>query len=336
MGTTEDAPARPIELSRVWIGDKVIAHDVEGDDLADVLQQNGDASAWGVLPRADSGALRQMARFLDLDELTVSQLLSAEHQVRYDEAGRARLAMLRAVETGAVETGPEPAITDEPVSLIIADQLLLILANDPVGRQLAATLSRSAERLAGGGPDRAAQLVLRHILGGYATAVHGLEVASDRVSDELFGGDPLSAGRKLDVFGLRKTVTALRRATQPAGEVIDSLVESGDPDGIDERRWNALSAHHDRIASAVDALGDNLTAVYETSLSLDGAHTNEVMKKLTGWAAIIAIPALITGFVGMNVEFWFHSSVTGFYVYLALMLVSAVALYIVFKRKSWL
>lgn len=329
MAQTEEAPARPVELSRVWIGDKVIAHDVEGDDLADVLQQNGDASAWAVLPRTESGVLDQMASYLDLDELTVTQLLSPEHQVRYDEAGRSRLAMLPAVEQG---TGPA-AVTEAPVSLIIADQLLLILAEDPTGRRIAATLSRSADRLADGGPDRAAQLVMRHLLGGYATAVHRLETATDRLSDALFGGDPLTADQKVELFGLRQTVTALRRTTQPAGEVIDGLVESG---GSDERRWNTVSAHHDHIAGAVDAIGENLTAVHEMSLSLDGAHTNEVMKKLTGWAAIIAIPALITGFVGMNVEFWFNSSVAGFYIYLALMVVSAVALYIVFKRKSWL
>lgn len=329
---TEDASTRPVELSRVWIHNKIIAHDVEGDDLADVLQQNGDASAWAVLPPTESGTLHQIARFLDLDDLAISQVLSPERQARYEEVGGTRLAMLGAVDHRTGQT----ALTDHQVSLIIADQLLVILAADPIGRRFAHTLCQSSEQLSGGGPDRAAQLAIRRILGGYAEAVHDLEATSDSLAADLFGGEPLSQDRKLEIFKVRQTVTALRRDTEPAGEVIDALAESGDSGNADERHWGSLSARHDQITNSVDALSDSLTAIFETSLSLDGAHTNEVMKKLTGWAAIIAIPTLITGFVGMNVDVWFAGSTTGFYIYLVLMLVSAAALYLVFKRKSWI
>lgn len=329
---TENAPIRPTELSRVWIQNKIIAHDVEGDDLADVLQQNGDASAWAVLPCTDSVALRRMARFLDLDELVITQLLDGDQQIRYDDVGRTRVAMLR-----TAQFDPESAVlVQSQVSLIIADQLLLAVADEPVGHQIAQTLSQAAERLADGGPDRAVQLVIRQLVSGYATTVEALETAADDLADDMFAGDPLPRNRKLEVFQLRRTVTQLRRVTEPAREVVQNLAESGDSGGVDGRRWDTLAGRHERVANAVDNLGDSLTMIFETSLSVDGAHTNEVMKKLTGWAAIVAIPALITGFVGMNVDFWFHGSAAGFYLYLALMVVSAVLLYVVFKRKTWI
>jgi magnesium transporter len=46
-----------------------------------------------------------------------------------------------------------------------------------------------------------------------------------------------------------------------------------------------------------------VTTVFETNLSLQDARLNTVMKKLTGWAAIIAVPTAITGFYGQNVQY---------------------------------
>ena len=62
---------------------------------------------------------------------------------------------------------------------------------------------------------------------------------------------------------------------------------------------------------------------------------NETMKKLTGWAAIIAVPTLVTGFVGMNVAFPLEGSVAGFWIYLLLMVVSGLALFAVFRSRDW-
>jgi magnesium transporter len=59
------------------------------------------------------------------------------------------------------------------------------------------------------------------------------------------------------------------------------------------------------------------------------------MKKLTGWAAIIAVPTLVTSFVGMNVAFPLEGTVAGFWLYLLVMVVSGLALYAVFRTREW-
>ena len=45
------------------------------------------------------------------------------------------------------------------------------------------------------------------------------------------------------------------------------------------------------------------STIVETNLSLRDYRQNQVMKKVTSWAAIIAVPTLITGYYGMNVPY---------------------------------
>ncbi len=58
-----------------------------------------------------------------------------------------------------------------------------------------------------------------------------------------------------------------------------------------------------RISESTDALRDLVSTIVETNLSLRDFRTNQVMKKVTSWAAIIAVPTLITGWYGMNVPY---------------------------------
>jgi len=79
-----------------------------------------------------------------------------------------------------------------------------------------------------------------------------------------------------------------------------------------------------------------LNSAYETNLALSDVHLNVIMKKLSGWAAIIAVPTLITGFLGMNVPYPGFGEGRGFLAGLAVMVLAATSLFILFKRKDWL
>lgn len=325
------APGGPVALSEAWIGSRVIAHDLHGDDLADVLQQNGDASAWVIAPRQETSELRQLAKILGLDDFALTELLTPAHRCRVSDYAGCRLVRLLAVELA----GRELAAAD--VSMIIADQVVIILVDDAYGRRIARMLDASGPRLTQGGADRAAELVVDFVIDTTIETTEQLEAAADDLADELFGGHALSKQRKLDAFRLRRAVTQLRRVTAPTRDVVQELADSvPQSDDLAYRHWSKIIDRTERVALSVTALADGLTAIFDTSLSLDNARLDEVMKKLTGWAAIIAVPTLVTGFVGMNVNFWFAGTEIGFYVYLALIFVSAITLYIVFKRKAWI
>ena len=53
----------------------------------------------------------------------------------------------------------------------------------------------------------------------------------------------------------------------------------------------------------VDSLRDMVTTIFETGLSLADARLNQIVRKLSGWAAIIAVPTAVTGFYGQNVPY---------------------------------
>jgi magnesium transporter len=60
------------------------------------------------------------------------------------------------------------------------------------------------------------------------------------------------------------------------------------------------------------------------------------MKKLTGWAAIIAVPTAVTGFFGQNVPYPGFAKESGFWFSVSSIVLIASALYISFKRRDWL
>ena len=60
------------------------------------------------------------------------------------------------------------------------------------------------------------------------------------------------------------------------------------------------------------------------------------MKKLTGWAAIIAVPTAITGFYGQNVPYPGFGAWSGFVVSTPVIVLLVTGVYVAFKRHDWL
>ena len=91
-----------------------------------------------------------------------------------------------------------------------------------------------------------------------------------------------------------------------------------------------------RVAEWSDSLRDLVATIFETSLSIQDAKLNTVMKKLAGWAAIIAVPTLITGWFGQNVPFLGDGRPLGLWISTVLVVTSSVLLYLVFRREDWI
>ena len=60
------------------------------------------------------------------------------------------------------------------------------------------------------------------------------------------------------------------------------------------------------------------------------------MKKVTSWAAIIAVPTLITGYYGMNVPYPGSGERWGWIVAVSLCIACSVSLYSLFRKHEWL
>jgi magnesium transporter len=79
-----------------------------------------------------------------------------------------------------------------------------------------------------------------------------------------------------------------------------------------------------------------ITSIFETNMSLSDTRMNLIMKQLTAWAAIIAVPTAITGFYGQNIPYPGFGHHWGFWFSSAAIVLIAGALYLTFKRKDWL
>jgi Mg2+ and Co2+ transporter CorA len=67
-----------------------------------------------------------------------------------------------------------------------------------------------------------------------------------------------------------------------------------------------------------------------------GVQQNDDMRKITAWVAIVAVPTAVTGFFGQNVPYPGFGTKPGVIASVAIMLIFAVTLYVIFRHKKWL
>jgi magnesium transporter len=117
------------------------------------------------------------------------------------------------------------------------------------------------------------------------------------------------------------------------GKLVDHGFEIG---RISELLANPDMDHVLRVSDSLEALRDLVSSLVETNLSLRDFRQNQVVKKVGSWAAIIAVPTLITGYYGMNVPFPTYGSTTGAVLSTGLMVAGAATLYWLFRMRDWL
>lgn len=71
-------------------------------------------------------------------------------------------------------------------------------------------------------------------------------------------------------------------------------------------------------------------------LAATSVRQNDDMRRISAWIAIVAVPAAVTGFFGQNVPYPGFGTTSGFIGSVILIVVSAIALYLLFKVKRWL
>lgn len=177
------------------------------------------------------------------------------------------------------------------------------------------------------------------VVDGHFDAVQSLDDGIESLEDELFEDDGPKRGLQRRTFRYRKDLVELRRVVLPMREVV-SAIKSRRMDAKTSPELNPLYDdlydHVLRASEWTESLRDMVTTVFETNLSLQDARLNTVMKKLTSWAAIIAVPTAITGFYGQNVEYPGINTTVGFVASSALIVILVILLYVSFKRRDWL
>jgi magnesium transporter len=131
----------------------------------------------------------------------------------------------------------------------------------------------------------------------------------------------------------------LRRAAAPLQEVCLRMMRFDTPLFSPELQpyFRDVQDHVLRVLEAIDGLRELLTSALEANLLLASLQQSDVMKKLAGWAAILAVPTAVAGVYGMNFEHM--PELREPWAYPAVLLAIAglcVLLYLRFRRAGWL
>ncbi|CAM2926968.1 magnesium transporter CorA family protein [Prescottella defluvii] len=180
--------------------------------------------------------------------------------------------------------------------------------------------------------------LLDQLVDGYFEVLDDLDERIQALEDELLEGSGPTRGIQLQSFALRKDVVKLSRVVLPMNEALSALLRPGAHAASAEivPYYQDVYDHALRATERIDSLRDTIESILATSLAMQGNSLNEIMKKLTAWAAIIAIPTGVTGYFGQNIPFPGYSDPLGFWLSAVLLVGLASGLWVSFRRRGWL
>lgn len=187
------------------------------------------------------------------------------------------------------------------------------------------------------GPSAIVQALLDAVVDDY-------QAITDRLEDEMESMEDSALARPRDplqnkLYGVKQRVSRLRRYVGPGERVLADVVDARGGVATERTAYHFRDIHDHllRIIDQIKNIDDLANAVIELQRSEQANALNEVTKRLTGWAAIIAIPTLIASVFGMNYRLYPHNdNVLGFWIAVGLMLSSAGFLYVFFRRRNWI
>ncbi len=180
--------------------------------------------------------------------------------------------------------------------------------------------------------------LLDYVVDTHFAAVQSLDGQIEALQDQLFEDNAKDREMQRRTFELRKSLVTLRRVVLPMREVVNSLLRR-DLHVVDEAMLPYFQDVYDHVLRATEwteSLRDLVTTILETHLTVRGNHLNVIMKQVTSWAAIIAVPTAVTGFYGQNVPYPGFGTHWGFWTSTLVTVALSAVLYVVFCRKDWL
>jgi magnesium transporter len=320
--------------TRVWRNGIVEADNFPFDQISDYLS-DPDCLVWVDVCAPDRGRLSALADELSLDPHAV------EDAVEFRERPKAsRYPTHMFVSAYDITFNRETAkLTTRQVSAFVLKNAFVTVRQSfdfPI-EEVVAEWEENAD-LIKFGPKTLAYGLLDVLVDRQFAAIEALDEELEKIEDILFEESRTSVRQvQIRSFALRKALVEARRVILPMRDVVNTIMRRAD-DVHPELApyYDDLYDHVLRATEWTESLRDLITSIFETNLSLADSRLNSVMKKLTAWAAIIAVPTAITGFYGQNIPYPGFGQHWGFVTSLTLILVIAGGLYTIFRLKDWI
>jgi len=330
--------------TRLWRDGRLEVEDFPIEQVSDHLREEG-ALVWLDLCDPDHELLLKLADELTLDPHAVEDAIASSERPKatrhathtfvtvygtmLNVAGSRPLGPLDSrLEISRVSAFvmPQGIVTVRPDQDFDMDQVVARWEDDPELLSL--------------GPGALLHGLLDVVVDGHFEAVQLMDDAIEDLEDGLFDDHAVTREIQQRTYRVRKELVELRRVILPMREVVNA-VQRNRSEGNGHRSeldgwYSDLYDHVLRASEWTESLRDMVTTVFETNLSLQDARLNTVMKKLTGWAAIIAVPTAVTGWFGQNIPYPGFAKLSGLYGSAAIIIGMSGTLYLVFKRRGWL
>jgi magnesium transporter len=292
-----------------------------------------DEFAWVRMDEPDQADVQRLGEYLKLHPLAIEDAVQAHQRPKRERYGDVLAVAVKTLwfveQTADVETGEVMIFLGPSFALTVRHG-----ADDPTVE--AARRLEDAPQMAGLGPVSVLHAVTDVVVDAYAQAA--AQVRTDLTDLERCVFSPARDDLTARIYALKREVVEFRDAVQPLVPVVhDFTVPRDDWPRRVMPYFRDVADHLTRTDTEVRALDDLLGSVLDAHLAKVSTWQNDDMRRISAWAAILAIPTMVAGIYGMNFSRmpeldWRY----GYPCALAVMALGAGLLYRAFRRNGWL
>jgi len=304
------------------------------------VRDRGEGFVWIGLLEPDATHIQGIGETFGLHELAIEDAVVAHQRPkldRYEENLFMVLKTVRYVEHESPTTANEIVESGEIMAFLGKDFIVTVRHGDHSGlRELRSELESDPQRLRLG-PAVVLHAVADLVVDNYVAVSELFEQDIDHVESIVFApGSPIDAEQ---MYLMKREIVELRRAVMPLATPLRRLAEGYTSLIPDEVRsyFRDVDDHLTTVAERVTSFDELLTTLVDATLAKVSLQQNSDMRKITSWAAIIAVPTLGAGVYGMNFDHMpeLHWKF-GYPIIMAVILTVCVVLHRIFTRNKWL
>jgi magnesium transporter len=295
--------------------------------------QREDAFVWIGLYEPTEEEFDAVRREFELHELAVEDAIDAHQRPKLEVYGDSLFLVLKT----ARYLDQEEAVEFGEILLFLGDGFIITVRHGETALHDVRLRTEQRPDLLRCGPGAALYAIVDQIVDDYVPVIAGLDRDIREVEGEVFSHSRSNPAER--IYKLKREVLELHDAVAPLLSPLDRLAR-GRHGLVHEQVHPYFRDVHDhmlRVVDQVESFRDLLTSVLTANLTQASVRQNEDVRKISAWAAIIAVPTMIAGIYGMNFNHMPELGWSlGYPLVLGVIVVACVSLFTYFRRIGWL
>ncbi|WP_129309728.1 magnesium and cobalt transport protein CorA [Streptomyces sp. L2] len=310
-------------------------------DAVRMVRKSGEGFVWLGLHEPTDGEFAGVAELFDLHPLAVEDAVEAHQRPKLERYGETLFAVFKTVcyvEHEQLTATSEVVNTGEIMVFTGADFVITVRhgRHGSLG-PLREELESDPQQLAKG-PAAVLHAIADHVVDDYLHVTDAVQADIDQVETEVFSesGARTDPGR---IYQMKRELLELKRAVVPLARPVEDLatrpIRVVDPEI--QAYFRDVLDHLMRAKEQIAAFDELLNSILQAHLAQVTVAQNEDMRKITAWAAVIAVPTMVCGVYGMNFDHMpeLHWRF-GYPLVIAVIAGACLVLYRGFRRNGWL